>query len=249
MSDTKNLKFSEKSLLTDKFDISNITPTSFLRGRVVMRDEKGNIFLEKDNMIVLRGRTFALEHLFKDPISASSGYTQDLDRKICLFKIGDGGADVETAPFDPFVPSYQNLDLSNPVPFITVDPNKNADPIKQANPSIVTELAPGDELIYYDKVVDGGDPAVFHYYGKVFDTAPEWTFNEAGNEVYKKVTLRINTKDARNQYVNELGLFFASLDTGGNVYENIEIFSRICFDTESLTNLTKQIVIEYFIYA
>ena len=249
MMSEKKLVFNEYSQFKDDHRLGQMLHTPPMRGKVLMRDEAGNIILEKDNLIVLRGRTFALEKIFDDTISTNSGYKRNLNRRVVLFKIGNGGADVEAAPFDPFVPNFKDEILGNEIPFITVDPGKNADPEKQANPSIVTALTPAEKNIYYDGRPDPGNPNVIHYYAKRFESEPEWYFDKTNNEVYKRIVLRINTKDARNQYINELALCIAEYDSSSNTYKDIELFSRICFDTESLINLSKQILIEYFIYA
>jgi hypothetical protein len=247
--ETKYLSFGDNVESVDKFSLKNMPKTfnsRFGDTRVIFRDEKGNIILEKENLIVLRGRTFALEKLFNDVITVGSGYDQDLNRQIVLFKIGSGGADVTNDPFNPYTPNFADEDLASEIPFIIVDPDKMADPAKAANPSIFVTLPSGYENIYYDKRTVG---TVDSYYAKKFETAPEWYFNKLTNEVYKKVTLAIAVQDARDEYINELSLLLANYDNVGNAYNNIELFSRICFDTESLVNHTKQIIIEYYIYA
>jgi len=193
-------------------------------------------------------RTFALEMLFRDVITGSP-YIQNLNRKVCLFKIGTGGAP-EGDPFNPHVPSYTDMDVAANVAFLTVDPNKitSGDPEKASNPSIVTELSPEQQLKYYQPVVDPLDPSVTHYYAKTFEGA-EWVFDLENNEVYRKLTLLISNIDARNKFINELSLIIAYYDDVANEYGQYEAFSRLCFDTESLTNLSKSIMIDYLIYA
>ena len=74
-SDEVAITFKESLRLADKIE----QPYSRMgfRGRVRIHeivDEFGNTVLkqEKDNLIVLRGRTFALEKLFNDPISTEN---------------------------------------------------------------------------------------------------------------------------------------------------------------------------------
>lgn len=252
--ETKHLVLNDNmNSFNDEVTITNEQARNFtgggmgLKGRVIMRDEQGNTILEKDNLIVLRGRTFALEKLFEDVITAGSGYKLDITRKIGLFKIGSGGANVATAPFSPYTPIFSDENLGKQEPMVIVDVNKAADPLKQANPSIVTSLSTAQQAVYYDGVVQGDGTT--HYFAKTFDANPVWTFNKVTNEVYKKIQLTIATTDARNKFINELGLFISKYNSVTKKHDNIELFSRICFDTESLTNLTKQISVEYFIYA
>jgi hypothetical protein len=87
--DIKNIKTKEEALhtireLKEKFnlddsnsllqDLSNLDkkPLSFLKGRVVwVDDQSGEVVFDKSNIIVLRGRTFALEKMFDTQLSAS----------------------------------------------------------------------------------------------------------------------------------------------------------------------------------
>jgi hypothetical protein len=238
-SDTEFQKF-----MRDRAQVSG--GKTCLRGRVIMRDENGKVLLEKDNEIVLRGRTFALEKLFGAVITGST-YIQNLERSIALFKIGAAGAP-NGDPFNPFVPEFSDMDVAEQVPFITVDPNKFSDPEKASNKSIVTELSDVQELKYYIATVDPLDPAVTHYYGKTFENS-QWHINQAGNEVYRELTLLISDTDCRGAKINELCLMLAYYDTPGNTFSQIEAFSRICFDTESFSNLSKTCTISYLIYA
>mgnify|MGYP000200465618 CR=1 FL=1 len=238
------------NFLKDKHAVVNSrsAKTGGIAGKVIMRNEKGEVILEKDNLIVLRGRTFALEKLFETAIVGST-YVQNIDRKIALFKVGTGGTP-PAAPFDPYVPQYTDMDLSAPVPFLIVDPTKisGGDPEKISNPSIVVELTPEQQLKYYLPEVDPAFPEQTKMMGKKFETE-EWVYSLATNEVYRKLTLLISEIDCRKQYLNELGLMIAGYDSVNNAYGQVEAFSRICFDTESCTNLTKTITVEYLIYA
>lgn len=237
-------------LIKDNFNINDKINNhkNYLKGHIILRDEFNNIILEKDNLIVLRGRTFALEKLFNESISTeNSGYISNINRTICLFKIGSGGADVQSTPFEPYVPAYSDIDLANPIPFITLDPNKMSDPDKVDNPSIVESLTEADRSKYFLSVNKDND--IIDYYGKIFEGSPEWVFNKETNEVYKKISLKIDANEARGYIVNELGLVLAEYDSENTNYKDAELFSRVTFDSQSLTSLTKFITIEYFIYA
>lgn len=245
MEDIKKLIFTEDPTMKDKYNVSQ-NSGSFMKGKVIFRDEEGNILLEKDNLIVLRGRTFALEKLFNKTIDVNlaPNYTRNLNRSICLFKIGTGGTPIDQ-PFNPFVPAPTDMNLAAEVPFITID-NDGVDDI---DTSVYRTLGEGDDMRYYDGRVDSGDSSIKRYYAKAFDIVPEWNYNTSPDEVFMKVTLRIAAKDARGKYINELSLLLASYNAGTNTYTDIEPFSRICFDTESLKNRTKTILIDYMIYA
>ncbi|ALN97997.1 hypothetical protein Bp8pS_318 [Bacillus phage vB_BpuM-BpSp] len=219
-----------------------------LRGRVNVYDDLGNLILQKDNLIVMRGRTFALEKLFNSPIDAEeSGYKVNMNRTISLFKIGSGGADLASTPFQPFTPVYSDEDLSQPVPFVVQDPKKNEDPEKENNPSIVEALSEEQSKKYY--IPNVKEDGTTEFYGKVFESQPQWVFNKETNEVYKKITLKVNIDEARGFYINELGLVIAEYDEENNTFDDSELFSRITFDSESLTSLTKTLLFEYLIFA
>jgi hypothetical protein len=229
-------------------DVLAMKDNKTLRGRVIIRDDFGNIILEKDNLIVMRGRTFALESLFKDPIDpAVSGYKVNMNRSVCLFKIGGGGADVKSAPFQPFTPSFSDEDLAAPVPFVIQDPGKYDAVEKENNPSIIEVMSTKQKAKYY--LPNMKSDGTTEYYGKVFETDPQWVFNKETNEVYKKIMLRINSDEARGYMINELGLVLAEFDSANNLYKDAELFSRITFDTKSLTSLTENLLIEYLVFA
>ncbi|WCS68388.1 hypothetical protein Goe21_02790 [Bacillus phage vB_BsuM-Goe21] len=243
---TEKLKFNDGINIGDK--TSQPSSGMGLKGKVKVMDEFGNTILEKDNLIVLRGRTYALERLFGKPIDAeASGYRVNLNRSICLFKVGSGGADIESAPFQPFAPLYSDEDLAKPVPFVVQDPAKHETPEKENNPSIIEELSEEQRKRYY--LPEVRSDGTTEYYGKVFEVEPQWVFSKENNEVYQKIMLKINADETRGYLINELGLVFAEYDEANNTYKDTELFSRVTFDSESLTSLTKTVLIEYLIYA
>ena len=64
-------------------------------GVVSLKDNTGRvIFQKRHNLIVLRGRTFALERLFSDAVTSAdvAAYISDLNRKVIAFGVGKGGA-------------------------------------------------------------------------------------------------------------------------------------------------------------
>jgi hypothetical protein len=235
-------------VLADKYK-KNPYSRQGLSGRIKLHvDDFGNKVLEKDNLIVLRGRTFALEKLFDSPIDpTTSGYKVNMNRTICIFKIGSGGCDVNSAPFQPFTPLYSDENLATPVPFVIEDSQKYADQLKTDNPSIIEAMTDADKHRYYLPSLKSNGSA--EYYGKVFEVAPQWVFNKDTNEVYKKIMIKVDANEARGFLVNELGLVIAEYDSATNTYVDDELFSRVTFDTESLTSLTKTLLIEYLIFA
>jgi hypothetical protein len=249
--DEKILSFEDAIIMADK--VGQPSSRMGLKGRVRIHeivDDFGNTVLkqEKDNLIVLRGRTFALEKLFNDPIDPTiSGYQVNMDRTICLFGIGAGGADIESAPFQPFTPLYSDENLAIPVPFVIEDSTKYSDQDKTNNPSFIETMTAEQRATYFSPIIRSNGAT--EYFSKVFEVKPQWVFNKTTNEVYKKIMLKLDKNEARGYMVNELGLQIAWMNPKNSLYEDIELFSRVTFDTESLTSLTKSLLIEYLIFA
>ena len=243
-----------KKIFTDNMDsikdeASINNKDTSLRGKVKFLDDEGNLLFEKDNLIVLRGRVFALEKMFNDDNNEGS-YDKNLNREIVMFKIGTGGAP-ENNPFQPYTPEFSDLDIAQPIPFRVVDGN-DAD----------TTLTAEEENVYYDAKINSVDSTLTEYYGKRFDQQdPIWEIDLANNEVYKKMIMKVDTKDfrtvptgnpdqpfTREANINELGLYFAFFNDTTNKMEDVELFSRLTFSTEPLSNLSKSITIEYYIF-
>lgn len=219
-----------------------------LRGEIKIFDEWDNCVIEKDNLVVLRGRTFVLESLFNESLdTAVSGYKNNLNRVPCLFKIGCGGADVTSNPADPFVPVYDDEDLTQPVPFVIQDPNKFLDTTKAANPSIIDTMTATDQATYYLPITRSTGET--EYYGKIFETSPQWVFNKSTNEVYKKVVLRVEASEARGYDVNELGIVLAEYVSATNSHADAELMTRVTFPTIFLNTPSRYFTVEYNIYA
>jgi len=222
-----------------------------LKGLVTIRDTETQrvIFKERQNLIVLRGRTFALEKLFDDPIGSNGGssYISDLNRKIIGFKVGKGGTPAGD-PFAPYAPSPLDLTLASAVPFRLHDLNESGND----NPRT---FIPSSEIANYGQptIVDA---ARTHYYMKHFDNRdPEWVWNNSTNEVYKLIMMSVTKNDCRTEaanIVNELSLLMAGENgsdvNGASVFVRPEIFSRITFPSEFMSG-DKGLEIEYRIYA
>jgi hypothetical protein len=253
------LNFNETTLsknLHDDISLNKFKPKTYLRGHVTwIDDESGQVILDKDNLIVMRGRTFALEKMFGSANTLDSGYnTTNLDsKKICLFKVGCGGC-IEGQPFNvlPVVPS-DSTELGEEIPFRLVMDGQDA-------PSG-----------YYD-VKAVGEDGLKGYYAKEFDSIewskeiPEGTNTEDDDEVCVKLTLKITEEDfktvvstdenglteyTRNTFINEIGLCIANpvKNDIANRMDNIELATRLCFESEPYMNATKSSTIFYYIYA
>jgi hypothetical protein len=230
-----------------------------MAGIVTMTDETGRVvFSERKNLIVLRGRVFALEKLFNDGIDTfgvNGGlqpYITDLNRQIISFGVGKGGAPASD-PFAPYAPpptGANGVALANRVPFRLHDTSKSA----SGDPLL---YVPGGEIGNYggaENIV--GQPTQFYYYMKHFDSRdPVWFFDEAKNQVYKQITMSVTPNDCRtstSNWINELCLYFsrvAGVDARGGVsFANPEMFSRITFPTEYLS-ANKALEVQYNVYA
>lgn len=236
----ENLQIKERIDMQDNFG---------LKGRVILRDPlTGEIVSDKNNLIVLRSRAFILELLFKQLSPSGSNYINNTNRSVCLFKIGEGGADITTSPFQAVAPKFNAEDLNAPLPFIIEDPNKNLDPNKKANPSFVEFLTDDQKKKYYlsKEYPDGS----VRYFGKIFEPdSQRLKVNKTIGEVYMHVTLAITPDEARGFIYNELGLVLAEYDEINNVYKDEELFSMITLDSDALKSLTRGVLIEYLIYA
>lgn len=226
----------------------NLRDSFHIKGRVVLKDEFGNTILDKHNLVVLRGRTIILEKLFNDPFDPNiTGYKVNNDRIPCLFKIGCGGADIKSSPADPFVPSYSDEDLVQPVPFVIADGNKMNDNDKMNNPSIIEKFTEKNKNTYYLPIIkeDGST----EYYGKIFECKPQNIFDKNTNEVYKLINLKVEADEARGYSINELGLVLAYYNSDTNEYEDSELITRITFPTIYLNTPSRFFTVEYYLYA
>ena len=230
-----------------------------MTGIVTMKDDTGRVcFSRRHNLIVLRGRTYALEKLFNDTIDSNGvnggrrPYISDLDRKIIAFGVGKGGTP-SSDPFAPYAPppiGPNGVGLAQQVPFRLHDSamSVSGDPLV---------YIPHNEMANYGgaEAVEGSTSQ--HMYTlKHFDSRdPTWMFNENENTVYKQIKMSITANDCRtsaSNWINELSLFFArpaGMDPRGGVsFANPEMFSRITFPTEFLS-ANKALEIVYNVYA
>ena len=236
-------------------DINN--DSTHMRGHVIFRDaETQEIIHEEDNLVLLRTRVWLFEQLFNiAPPSTYRGIKRDNNRSLCLFSIGSGGADLGASAFTPFTPKFNDKELSQPIPFETIDPDKVNNSESQSNPSIVTSLSTEQSKTYYmyEKLPDGTTP----YFAKRFKGATDenplgvsrkWVLDQNTGSVAFSLTLSVDRDEARGTIFNEIGLWLARFNPSTNTYMNPELASRLTFDSESLSSLTKSIDIEYMMY-
>lgn len=251
---TKQLSFSDFVQHKDEFrrhgDGNN------MKGIVTMKDnDTGRIvFSRRNNLILLRGRTYALESLFSDTIDnngVSNGerpYLSNLSRSINGFTVGRGGTVGPSTPFEPKAVEPRDRWLTTEIPFRIHDTT--------ADETYPEFFVPGSERTLYTNGREAGANQR-EYYMKRFDNFdPAWNFDETSNEVYKLIQMTINEHDCRtlsDPMVNELALVMSeNLGTqDANSFPefgDIEIFSKIHFPTEYLSE-GKSLSIEYLVYA
>jgi hypothetical protein len=291
-------------------------------GLVLVKNRRGDVLLRKNNLVVFRGRLFALEKIFGQPFNTPFSFMPNrnagnergsnpetissltngvnigndlrnlLNRKVCLFSIGEGGV-ATNAWFSPSVVPPTSTALTQRIAFCDT---ASSDYLVNTNFYHAEELAEGAESskCYYKRLntKDAGD-----------NFLPHWVFDTTTNTLAMMTTLHINESylsnpsDGQIKRINELALYMANesenytqltpnvsgigdytvgttipndvyiLDDGvytavygeftegvtyfkkgPSTFTDIEMFSRITFDTESLY-ANKELIIEYYIFA
>lgn len=241
--------------LSDK--IEGNKPVTFFKGHVVVVDDiSGETILEKDNLVVLRGRTFALEKMFAIDNNID-GYnkTNLANKKICLWKVGRGGC-VSGEPFNVLAVEPNARALGDEIPFRVHENGTKPDEFKG---------------VYYNpvqsEVVDASGKNYTYYYAKSFDKM-EWVknTNEYGqmDEIALKLTLKITEDDfrtvlkydendnpmwERDTFINEIALCIANYNEAADRMDNIEIATKLTFESEPYFNNLKEATIYYYVYA
>lgn len=246
------------------------------RGHVKIYTDTGECILEKDNMIVRRGRTFALEKIFDLPSGSAinAAYNTDSleDKKVCLFTCGSGGAKAGL-PFSVNADIDSDaMSLNIPIPFKLYEEGRQEDGYY-----MIREYPEGEKIPYYvdETVTDPqtGQDTVQQvtkyknpkaYYAKEFKVLQygkgDVEANGVGDEVYIQLELEINADDfqtivttehgrrviTRAESISEIGLLIADKNMSDN---SIELFSKINFPSEPMMNPTKTLTIHYYIYA
>lgn len=278
--------------MKDEARLNNRYPS--IGGLLVVKNSRGEVLLRKNNLVVFRGRLFALEKIFGqsfnvpysygsiDPnasevLGTEKGtnpedisdivktlgqlkpptdpeYTEDpnyatnqaalLNRRVCLFGIGSGGVANE-AWFSPSTVVPSSTSLVSPIAFCNEDSEDY-----RVNPEF-----------YHGAEVDGTGKT--QYFLKRINSKdandnflPCWVYDKATNTIAMMTTLHINESYLSNppdgiiKRINELALYMATetVKDGKSTFSNIEMFSRVTFDTESLYS-NKEMRIEYYIFA
>lgn len=228
--------------------------STLLHGRVELYDdETGELIFRKNNLVLLRGRTFALEKMFDMPNTLDMGYnTANMEtKKICLFKIGNGGAD----PANPFtllagVVAPNNTSLVNEIAF-----------------KIQEEGEPKPDKYFDLKNMNDGTNNMA-YYCKTFDEAEYFMNSNTEDEVGVKLTISLEPGDfcttmsvdengykvyKRSTFINEIGLCIGNpvLDQNNKVTDirNIELITHCTFESEPYMNPLKSSTVYYYLYA
>jgi hypothetical protein len=252
MEDTKILKFSDRDLETMKdsyslTDGNNFSDKKGFKTRVTFKSPTGEVLAVGENLVVFRGRLFTLEKLFSVQLDTTinNSFIRNHNRYVCLWKVGTGGAPLDD-PFNPLVVQFSDRDMAAPYPY------------RKLIPSLGDALTEEETKWYYGKnIVEGPEGDEEHYYFKRMnlgtDFIPTWQVDEPNNIVSLMNTLLIDKLDCRGAKINELGLYIAKISPDPNnpqnvVFTDIELFSRITFDTESFKG-NKSVIIEYLIFA
>jgi hypothetical protein len=238
---TKELNFEEQLLFKDNKINGRTEPN--LGGFCVFKDaETGKILLAKKNLVVRNGRELTLRKIFN--IARIPDNTTEImkNKSILLFGIGNGGT-AEGTPFMLNSPTYSptpsDNNLRSEISFRT---SSIAAPIPEFEANMYTDFRINQDIRYNS------------WYKKSFTNGNgEITINPATDETFVKLKLNITKDDARDKFVNELGLFFAEYDPLGSnmneVYSKFDLFSRITFMTEPLpSNTSKALEIDYYVY-
>ena len=108
----------EKDII-EYLNINDSKSLTILRGHVNIVDKFGNTILDKDNLVVLQGRKYALDKLFAggneySNVNGASNLSNE-NRVIMGFAVGNGGTSTEsvggTVSPSPFLPSYSDTSL------------------------------------------------------------------------------------------------------------------------------------------
>ena len=278
MRDIRTIELDDQFQLVDQRDIQYLTKHSgiTLKGVVEVTNEFGEVMWKKHNLIVAPGRLFVLEKLFNinSPVKPTSLASQlhitdkttdrengpHKDEHVCMFMIGQGGSELEFGSVNP--PNYKDTNLFNPIPFRFV---------KKEN-----DLQGEDVNKYFMRMETS--TGYYAYFGKKFEVTPEIKVKRIGTDtdvnfsdidedfdIYVDINLKIDTTDLREYFnageglemarFNEIGLVIGQPDLLQTYegefrdYSNLQLFSKLTFNNEALDSNTKELNINYRIYA
>lgn len=227
-----------------------------IRGHVKITDkETKEVIAEKDNLVLMYTRAWLFCQLFK--VNPPADYKQKMQSsdQICLLTVGQGGADINASAFSPFVPKFSDIDLGQKVPFKVVNPDKNNDTSLAPNPSIVEELTEAQKKIYY-MPVNQPDGTTYYFAkrptgatdDKPYGNSHGLDIDQNSGTISFSMTFDIDKDECRGYLINELGLWMGTFNKNTNSYENLHLATRLTFDTEPMSSLSKSLEIEYTMY-
>ena len=144
------------SLYGEKKILSTSESETKLRGEVSIFNNSTNewVIKRRKNLIVLRGRTWALESTFKKEIgvfgvnTGAYAYQSDLSRYVCCFGVGSGGSPDSDrfATYSVQPTGVEGLRLASPIPF------RLHDPITAINQNPLTYI-PSLDILKYSNIL------------------------------------------------------------------------------------------------
>ena len=217
------------------------------------------------NTVVVGGAIKALENLLGMSANWSPeivrGGTVEADSKLCLFGVGNGGAESQFGIVK--APKTWQYELFNPIP------------LRRASTS--TPPAP-DSNKYFGRVQEASK---YNWYYKTFNSTPviktclknssnpdadgtEITSRisdeqgATGIETFAEIEIELNTSDIREYYeesggtqsarYNEIGFYLGSKPSGATDYSNLRLYSLITFNNYDVsTPVSRRLV--YRIYS
>jgi len=240
MSEIKKLTIEESIMFRDA-GVNETIKKGGLQGVVVVRDHETGLILPgfpKPNLVVRDGREMTMRKIFNIPGAVAGETAAQLGAKnVLLFGIGTGGTP-NNDPFSPFPPTPSDHDLTSAVAFQT---SSAANPLALADAPNYTDgrSASGGTTAWYKKLFSNGNGII--------------TVDPVADQVYCMLDLQISSLDARDQFVNELALYWTQVNPAAgdpnSMYSNYFMFSRITFLTVPLPSATnKALDIQYFVY-
>ena len=188
---------------------------------------------------------------------------------ICLFGVGNGGSG--TTFGSVYSPASIESNLYGLLPMRFVDKATDLDMETRQKYYMKKEM-PGDKYAYFLKRFEQ-DPVIYLKQGDG-TFVPSDDFNKPSSsssnialesaEAYIEINLKVNSDDVREYLewqqeesdnnifgINELGLYFGFQEGVGlewSDYLGVELFSKLCFNTEALDDESKELNIIYRIY-
>ena len=208
-----------------------------LKNRLIIKDDDGNIIVDRTNLVVNSGRIFTLERCSNLPYSVE-GYSRTLenvdenlsllDRELVVFQLGQIGALTDLTESPAVLPT--NTDIGTTIPLIGT-----------------TVGATHSQNKYFNNVLNSG---TYSFTAKSLTFA--WDTDFPNNLVSLKASFTISALDAIDQWFNSIGFYVGNkVITSGSLVDirNLELFSKITFPPILKTNfIDTNFSLEYYIY-